>query len=55
MAVIGEGNLNFERILKKAEEAHTRYLLVEQDDCNGEDPFACLRRSYQNLRAMGLE
>lgn len=55
MAVIGEGNLDFERILKKAEEAHTRYLLVEQDDCNGEDPFECLRRSYQNLRAMGLE
>lgn len=55
MAVVGEGNLNFERILQKAEDAKTRYLLVEQDDCGGEDPLVCLRRSYQNLRAMGLD
>ncbi len=55
MAVVGEGNLNFERIIEKAESAGTKYLLVEQDECYGEDPFACLKRSYQNLKAMGLE
>lgn len=55
MAVVGEGNLDFDRILKKAEEANTRYLLVEQDDCGGEDPLACLGRSYRYLRAMGLD
>lgn len=54
MAVVGEGNLNFERIFQKAETAGTEYMLVEQDDCNGEDPFACLARSYQNLRAYGF-
>lgn len=54
MAVLGEGNMNFDRILKAAEYAGTEYLLVEQDDCGGEDPFACLRRSYQFLRARGL-
>ena len=32
-----------------------QYLLVEQDKCNGEDPFDCLKRSYENLRAMGLQ
>lgn len=54
MAVVGEGNINFDRILKKAEEAGTKYLLVEQDDCYGEDPFECLRRSYLNLKATGI-
>lgn len=54
MAVIGEGNINFEGVFEQAEKAGTRYMLVEQDDCNGEDPFACLRRSYQNLRSWGF-
>ncbi len=55
MAVVGEGNLNWDRILKKAEASGTRYLLVEQDDCYGEDPFDCLRRSYEYLKAQGLK
>jgi len=55
MAVIGEGNINFDRVFEKAEAGLTRYMLVEQDDCNGEDPFECLRRSYQYLRAMGFQ
>ncbi|MBR3493869.1 MAG: sugar phosphate isomerase/epimerase [Clostridia bacterium] len=54
MAVLGEGNLNFDRILAEAEAAGTQYLLVEQDDCNGEDPFDCLARSLAYLKARGL-
>ena len=54
MCVVGEGNLNFDRIFEKAEAAGTRYMLVEQDDCNGEDPFECLRRSHDYLRAQGF-
>lgn len=54
MAVVGEGNLNFERIFEKAEAAGTEYMLVEQDDCNGEDPFDCLRRSYEYLKSCGF-
>lgn len=54
MEVVGEGNLNFERVFEKAEAAGTEYMLVEQDDCNGEDPFACLARSYRNLQAFGF-
>ena len=54
MAVLGEGNLNFDRIFEKARDAHVRYMLVEQDDCNGEDPFACLKRSYAYLRSRGF-
>lgn len=54
MAVIGEGNINFERVFAAAEKAGTKYMLVEQDDCNGEDPFACLKRSYEYLKACGF-
>ena len=55
IAVIGEGNINFDRVLEKAENAGTEYLLVELDDCYGEDPFECLKRSYNNLKALGFE
>ena len=54
-APIGEGNLNWPRIFAAAEKAGTRYMLVEQDNCNGEDPFNCLKRSYDFLRANGFE
>lgn len=29
------------------------YLLVEQDDCYGRDPFESLAISYRNLKSMG--
>ena len=54
MAVIGEGNINFERVFAAAERAGTKYMLVEQDDCNGEDPFVCLKRSFEYLKACGF-
>lgn len=54
MAVVGEGNINFDRVFEKAEAGGTKYMMVEQDDCNGEDPFECLKRSYENLKAMGF-
>ncbi len=55
MAPIGEGNINFDRVFEKAERAGTEYMLVEQDDSNGEDPFDCLRRSFDFLKAQGLK
>lgn len=55
MAVIGEGNINFDRVFAKAEKSGVDYMLVEQDECYGEDPFECLRRSYEYLRSCGLE
>lgn len=54
MSVIGEGNINFDRVFEKAEAAGTKYMLVEQDDCNGEDPFDCLKRSYEYLKSRGF-
>lgn len=55
MAVVGEGNMNFEGIIKTSIDTGVKYALVEQDNCNGEDPFDCLKRSYEYLRAQGLE
>ncbi|MDO5327531.1 MAG: sugar phosphate isomerase/epimerase [Clostridia bacterium] len=55
MAVVGEGNINFDRVFQAAEAAGTKYMLVEQDDCHGEDPIECLRRSYLYLKANGFE
>lgn len=55
MAVIGEGNINFDRVFEKAEGAGTEYMLVEQDDCYGEDPFECLKRSFKYLHSLGFE
>ena len=54
MAVVGEGNINFDRVFNEAEKSGTKYLLVEQDDCKGEDPIECLRRSYEYLKACGF-
>ncbi len=54
MAVVGEGNINFDRVFIEAEKAGTKYMLVEQDDCNGESPFDCLARSYNYLKSRGF-
>ena len=55
MAVIGEGNINFDRVFKSAEKAGTKYMLVEQAECYGEDPFDCLARSYKYLSSLGFK
>lgn len=55
MAVIGEGNINFDRVFEKAENSGCEYMLVEQDECNGENPFDCLERSYKYLHSLGFE
>ncbi len=53
-AEIGEGNLNWPRILQAAEAGGVEYYLVEQDNCYGRDPFESLAISYRNMAAMGL-
>jgi sugar phosphate isomerase/epimerase len=52
-AEIGEGNLNWPAILEACRAADVEYVLVEQDICPG-DPFDSLKKSYDNLKAMGL-
>ena len=53
-AEVGEGNLNWPRIVAACRAANIEWAFVEQDDCYGQDPFACLATSYRNLRALGL-
>lgn len=55
MAPVGSGNMNFENIIETAADCGVRYLLVEQDKCYGENPFDCLKKSYEYLTALGLK
>jgi sugar phosphate isomerase/epimerase len=52
MAPVMEGNMNFTKILETLKNTNCEYLLVEQDVCQ-ESPFECLKKSYQNLAALG--
>ena len=54
MAPVGQGSLNFEKIINRAETNGAQYLLVEQDNCYGRDPFECLKQSYEYLKSLGL-
>ena len=46
MAPVGAGNMNFAAIVARlAELGVTKHLLVEQDNCYGEDAFDCMQRS----------
>lgn len=52
---VGGGILDFEKISDAAQAAGTKYIFVEQDNCFGEDPFECLKKSYQYLTSIGLK
>ncbi|MCL1832282.1 MAG: TIM barrel protein, partial [Oscillospiraceae bacterium] len=49
MAPLYEGNINFDSVLDACRLSGTKHLLVEQDNSYDEDPFECLRRSYENI------
>lgn len=48
-SAIGDGNLNWDKIIDAAEQAGVKYYVVEQDDCLGESPFDALARSREFL------
>ena len=48
-AEVGSGNLEWKSILAAAEEAGCKWFAVEQDICL-EDPFVCIKRSYDFLK-----
>lgn len=54
MRAVGDGNMNFPAIIAASVDSGVKYAFVEQDDCNGRDPFECLKASYDYLRAQGL-
>ncbi len=53
-AAIGDGNLNWAAILQAAAQYPIDYYLIEQDNCYGEDEFACLERSFRFLTEQAL-
>lgn len=56
MAAVGSGNLDWPGILDAAREAGVQYVLVEQDETYGEDPFGELAASFRFLTGeMGLK
>jgi sugar phosphate isomerase/epimerase len=55
MIEVGEGNLNWPDIIDAARQSGVKWRIVEQDNCNGKDPFDCSERSLRNLEAMGLK
>ena len=54
MEAVGSGNLNWDAIFATAQDSKVDYILVEQDNCNGLDPFDCLKSSYDFLKANGF-
>ena len=47
MQPIGSGNLYWDDIMEAAKKAGVEYYIVEQDNCNGIDPFDALASSYR--------
>lgn len=56
MSWVGGGNaIDFEALIPVFEEGGTKYAYIEQDNCNGMDPFDCLAKSYSYLTSLGLK
>lgn len=53
MAPIGEGNLEWDRIISACRAAGVKWYAVEQDQCF-RDPFDCLKSSFDFLRSKGV-
>lgn len=53
-APVGSGILDFDAILAALENSGCEHILVEQDECFDEDPFACLQKSLDYLHSLGL-
>lgn len=53
-APVGYGVMDFSKIIVTCMDLGVEYAFVEQDTCYGEDPFECLKKSYDYLKSMGL-
>ena len=50
MAAIGDGNLDWDRIIPACRAAGVKWCCIEQDRCYDRDPFDCLKSSFEFLR-----
>lgn len=53
MCPIGKGNINFKKICEHAIDQNVEYAFVEQDNSYDEDPFDCLKTSFDYLHSLG--
>lgn len=53
MVPIGEGNLNWRKIMAACDETGVKYAFIEQDNAVDTDPLDCMHRSIRNLSRMG--
>ena len=51
IAPIGEGNMNYDAIIQACIDGNIEIGYVELDSCYGEDPFECMKRSYNYLNS----
>lgn len=54
-APVGSGILDWDSIIKTCLDNGVEYAMVEQDNCYDEDPFVCLKKSYDFLTSKGLK
>jgi sugar phosphate isomerase/epimerase len=52
---VGEGNLDMKAIIEAGLAMGSKYLIIEQDDTYGKDPFESLAISADNLKRMGYQ
>lgn len=52
MTPVGKGNMNYVGIIKACYDAGVTHVFVEQDNCYGENPFDCLKASYDYLKEL---
>jgi sugar phosphate isomerase/epimerase len=52
-AEVGQGNMNWPKLLPAANAAGAEYFFIEQDMTYGRDPFDCIRDSREYLRGIG--
>lgn len=52
MSEVGEGSMSWKRIIEACRTTGVEWIAVEQDDCNGRDPFECLSTSFINIKRM---
>jgi sugar phosphate isomerase/epimerase len=53
-AEVGSGVIDFKAVVAAGRKVGVKWYAVEQDNCYGKDPLACVKASAENLREMGL-
>ena len=53
MAPVGEGNMDWKKIMQACDDIGVKYAFIEQDNAVATDPLACMKTSITNLTRLG--